>query len=185
MHSTKVGSRYAKALLGLSMEQGALETVYADMKLIDAVCKENKSFVLMLNSPIIKTDKKTAVLMATFDGRVSKLTMDFIVLVARKKREANIDLIAAAFINQYKEKKKILTAVITTAFGLDQELREKVLQVVKDTMKSEVELVEKVNKELIGGFIIRVGDRQDDTSISRKIKNLTRVFNENPYIKEF
>ena len=70
-------------------------------------------------------------------------------------------------------------------FGLDDELRKKVLQVVKDAVKSELELVEKVDKNIIGGFIIRVGDNQDDTSIRTKIQKLNRLFSENLFIKDF
>ena len=180
-----VSVRYAKSLLGLSIEQGVLEKAYADMKTINAICKENKDFVLMLKSPIIKTDKKEAILKAVFDGKVDKITLAFLLVITNKKRESYIPAIAESFISQYKVSKKILTAVITTASGLDADLRSKVLDVVKNSMKSEVELVEKIDKNIIGGFILRVGDKQDDTSILRKIKNLNRVFNENPYIKEF
>lgn len=182
---SKLASRYAKSLLGLSTEQGTLEKAYADMKLINTICKENRDFAVMLKSPIIKTDKKEAILKAVFEGKINKITMEFLMVITRKKRESYIEAIAESFVNQYKESKKILTAVITTAFGLDEELRNKVLEVVKNSMKSEVELVEKTDKNIIGGFILRVGDKQDDTSILRKIKNLNRVFSENPYIKEF
>lgn len=185
MYGTKVATRYAKSLIKLALEMGVLEKAYADMKLINSVCKESKDFALMLKSPIIKTDKKEKILKAVFQDKVNLMTMEFIQVITRKKRESYIEAIAESFVNQYKEHKKILTAVITTAFGLDDELRKKVLEVVKNAEKSEVELLEKVDKDIIGGFIIRVGDKQDDTSIIRKIKNLNRVFNENPYIKEF
>ena len=185
MRGTKVASRYAKSLFDLSLEQGALEKVYVDMKLVHDVCRGNKDFMLMLKSPIIKSDKKETILKKIFGTKVNKMTAEFINIIARKRREQYLDGIAEAFVNRYKEHKKILTAVITTAMGLDEDLRKKVLQVVKETTKSEVELVEKVNKDIIGGFIIRVGDKQDDTSIRTKILKLNRVFSENPFIKEY
>ena len=185
MQGTKAASRYAKSLFDLSLEQGVLEKVYADMKMIYDVCKNNKDFVLMLKSPIIKSDKKETILKAIFDGNVNKMTMEFINIIARKRRETYLAEIADAFVNKYKEHKKILTAVITTAMGLDADLRAKALEVVKGATKSEVELIEKVNKDLIGGFIIRVGDKQDDTSIRTKILKLNRLFSENPFIKEY
>ena len=51
--------------------------------------------------------------------------------------------------------------------------------------KSEVELQEKIDKNLVGGFILRVGDKQVDASILRQLKNLDRNFSENPYIREY
>ena len=73
--------------------------------------------------------------------------------------------------------------MITSAVGLDDNLRKKVLEIVKNSVKSEEELVEKVNKDLIGGFVLKVGDKQVDAGILRQIKNLRRSFSENPYVK--
>lgn len=185
MHGTKLASRYAKSVLDLSLEKGQIEQVYADMRLILMACKDSKDLALMLRSPIIKPDKKEKILTAVFSNKVNTITKEFINIIVRKKREYAIEQIAESFVEQYKRHKKILTAVITTAFGLDDDLRKKVLQVVKDAAKSEVELVEKVDTNIIGGFIIRVGDNQDDTSIRTKIMKLNRVFSENLFIKDF
>jgi F-type H+-transporting ATPase subunit delta len=184
MQGTKVASRYAKSLLDLSLERGQLEKVYADMKNVLDACKESRDLVLMLKSPIIKSDKKEAVLNAVFKG-LSEITREFISIIVRKKREYALEAVAESFVSQYREHKKILTAVITTAVGLDDDLRKRVLEIVKKSANSEVELIEKIDKSIIGGFIIRVGDKQDDTSIRTKIMKLTRAFNENPYIKEY
>ncbi len=106
-------------------------------------------------------------------------------LLAVKKRESYVPEIAEAFYELYKVHKNILTAVVTTANGLDDELRKKVYEVIKKGNNSEVELIEKIDKNVIGGFIIRVGDKQDDTTIRTKINKLNRIFKENPYIKEY
>lgn len=185
MQDTKVGTRYAKSLIKLALEQGLLENVYADMKLILRVCDETRELVTVLKSPIIKSDKKESIIKSVFASQLNPLTLEFLQIMTRKKRESYLLDIAKAFIDQYKTHKKILTAVITTAYGLDDEVRKKVQEIVTGATKSEVELIEKVDKNIIGGFILRVGDKQDDTSISRKIKNLNRTFNENPYIKEY
>ena len=84
--------------------------------------------------------------------------------------------IATEFINQYKTKKKILTAIVTTANGIDEVTRKKVMEIVKGTSSSEVVLEEKIDKNIIGGFIIRVGDKQMDASIARKLNSLKRTF---------
>ncbi len=182
---TKVASRYAKSLLDLSIEKGSTEKIFADMKLVFTACKESHDLLVLLNSPIVKSDKKLAIFKEVFGSKIEKLTLDFLTIVIHKRREMYIMETAEAFIEQYKKYKNIITAVVTTAFGLDDELRKKVIEVVKNGANSEIELIEKVDKNLIGGFIIRVGDKQDDTSIARKLKSLYRTFNENPYIKEF
>jgi F-type H+-transporting ATPase subunit delta len=184
MKGTRASSRYAKSLVDLATEQGVLDKVYADMTLIDKTCKASRDLSIFLSSPIIKTDKKQKVLKELFSGKVSKLTEIFIQLLADKRREAYLESIAESFSEQYKEKKKILTAVITTADGLDANLRTKVLELVKSSAYSEVELIEKTNKDLIGGFTIQVGDKRVDASIAKQVRKLAISFTENPYIKE-
>lgn len=183
MIETRVSFRYAKSLIDLSLEKGQLEQVREDMQLVFDTIRNNHELSVMLKSPIIKTDKKNEVLKAIFGGKIGVISSEFINIITSKRREMELEGIAGAFLAQYKTHKKILTAVITTASGLDKSLREKVLQIVKGGTTSEVELIEKVNKDLIGGFVLRVGDQQVDASILRQIKNLDRSFSENPYIK--
>jgi F-type H+-transporting ATPase subunit delta len=185
MQGTRVASRYAKSFLDLTTEQGVLEQAYADMKFISEVCKSNHEFVVFLKSPIIKTDKKQAVMKEVFSGKLNKVTDAYVNLITEKKREMYLAEIADEFVNQYKKKKQILTAVVTTASGIDDSIRKEIMKIVKGVSNSEVVLEEKINKDIIGGFIIRVGDKQVDASIARRINNLKQTFNENPFIKEF
>jgi F-type H+-transporting ATPase subunit delta len=176
-----VANRYAKSLLQLAVEKGQLEKVFADMQFVQSVYSGNKDFVTFLNSPIIKTDKKLAVLKAVFTGNISDMSLNFFTILAGKHREMYMGSIAKAFIEQYKEHKNILTAVITSATGIDATVRAKVLELVKKTTKGEVELIEKTDKTLIGGFVLRIGDKQVDASISRKLNDLRKSFSENPH----
>ena len=185
MKGSRAAVRYAKALKDLALEQGALEKVRDDMKLITSVCENSHDLVVLLNSPIIKTDKKQAILTEVFKGKLSKLTELFISVLAAKRRESYLEAIAIEFVKQFKEHKKILSAVVTTASGLDEDLRKKVLQVVQGSGHSEIELVEKINEKLIGGFTLQVGDKRVDASIAKQIRKLSQSFNENPYIKEY
>lgn len=183
MQGTRVAARYAKSFIDLALEQGVLEKAYEDMKLVTEVSKQNHDFVSFLKSPVIKTDKKQEVLKAIFSGKVSKVTEAYIHLITAKKREIYLDEIASEFINQYNNKKQILKAVVTTASGIDDATRKQVLNLIKGSGTSEVILEEKINKDIIGGFIIRVGDKQIDASIARKLSNLKRSFKESPFAK--
>lgn len=180
-----VATRYAKSLLGLALERGELERVYADMQLIKSVCTTNDDFVNLLESPIVKTDKKQAIIKQIFEGKISKLTLEFMNILAEKRREGYVDDVANAFVEQYRIHKKILIAVITSAVGLDDATRSKVLDIVKQKAEGEVELIEKVDKSLIGGFKLKVGDSQVDATILRKLNDLRKNFAENPFVKEY
>jgi F-type H+-transporting ATPase subunit delta len=139
----------------------------------------------MLESPVIKTYKKQAILHEVFGGKISDMTMKFLDILTTKRREGYIDDIANAFVDQYKNHKKILTAVITSVSGIDDETRKRVMELVKEKAEGEVERIEKIDKRLIGGFKLSVGDNTIDASILRKLNDLRKNFAENPFVKEF
>jgi len=169
-----VASRYAKSLLDLSVEKGQLEAVYADMLQVKSVCDSSKDFVNFLNSPIIKADKKIATMKAVFEGKLNAITSGFLTIVASKRRESVIPEMANEFIEQYRSHKNILTAVVTSANGLDAATKQKALDLVKSQLSGEVELVEKVDANIIGGFILKIGDKQLDKSVARQLSNMKK-----------
>lgn len=185
MTGTKLASRYSRSLLLLAIERGEVEQVFRDMKLIARTCNENKELTILLRSPIIKTDKKKAILRQIFEQQIGKTSQAFIEIIANKRREYFLEKIAEEFTHQYKENKNIATATVTTTVPLDPELREKIMALVKNKTKQEVELIEKTDDKLIGGFVLRIGDTQIDSSIQRKLNDLKKNFSENPYVKEF
>ncbi|HEY5823755.1 MAG TPA: ATP synthase F1 subunit delta [Cyclobacteriaceae bacterium] len=186
MADLRVASRYVKSLLSLAVEQGAVEAVHNDMELFTKTVNESKDLALMLHSPIIKHDTKKAILNKIFKGKVHALTMAIIDILTQKNREPLLPSIAKEFHNAYNEYKGIGKATITTPIALDAALRAEIEKMVKKiSTKDKVELIEKTDKDMIGGFILNVGDRQIDTSIKNKLKALKVKFKENPYIKEF
>jgi F-type H+-transporting ATPase subunit delta len=186
MADARVASRYVKSLLGLAVEQNVLEAVNTDMKFFDRVCHSNRDFVLMLKSPIIRHEKKKEILNRLFSGKVHPLTMSIIEILTRKNREPLLPAIATEFHNAYNVYKGIGKASVTSTVPVDDELRSELVALVKklSNMK-QVELEEKVDRDLIGGFILNVGDRQIDASIKNKLKVLKNKFGENPFIKQF
>jgi F-type H+-transporting ATPase subunit delta len=176
MKSTTVGIRYAKALLDLAIEQNVLAKVSEDIKLIDQTIKNSHEFELCIHSPIIKADKKQSIFTELFSGKIHDLTLQFLLLLAGKRRENYLDVIADQFHILYNNHRGVQTAIVTTAVGLDDELRNKVYNVVKESVKSEVELIERIDKNLIGGFVIRLGDTQLDSSVVRTLNNYKRTF---------
>jgi F-type H+-transporting ATPase subunit delta len=186
MIDSRAASRYVKSLLGLAIEQKALENVHDDMLFFAKVVAENKNFALMLKSPVIPHGKKNEILSKIFKGKVHSLTMSFFDIITRKNREPLLSAIAKEFHNAYNEHKGISKASVISAVPLDAKLRSEFETLVKKySDKKQVELIEKVDPELIGGFVLNVGDRQIDASIRSKIKTLKVKFSQNPYIKEF
>jgi F-type H+-transporting ATPase subunit delta len=186
MADIRVASRYVKSLLGLAVDKGVLDQVHGDMKLFDQTCRTSKDFVSMLRSPIIKHDKKRAILERLFKAKVHPITFAIIDILTRKNREPLLPAIAAEFHNAYNDYKGIGRASIITSTALDASLRSEIETIVKKLSdKKQVELDEKVDSSLIGGFVLNVGDRQIDASVKSRLKALKLKFSENPYVKEF
>ncbi|MET0392400.1 MAG: ATP synthase F1 subunit delta [Chitinophagaceae bacterium] len=183
MPNPRLASRYAKSLIGLANERGQLEEVYADMQWLQAVCKSNRDFVTLLRSPVIKADKKKKIVEAVTSGNISALTEAFNALLITKNRESNLPEIIAAFISQYKEQKNIYTLRLTTAAPASETIKKAVMEQVKKSGGFEnVELEEKVDEDIIGGFVLQIGDKLIDASIAYDLKAIARQFENNDFI---
>jgi F-type H+-transporting ATPase subunit delta len=185
MAESRAAFRYVKSLLGLAVERNALEAVHKDMLLFSGAIAKSRQLELLLHSPVIKHDKKLAILKKLFSGKMNALTLSFFEIITRKNRESILVNIARDFHNAYNEYKGIGKAQVITTIPLDAQLRGEFEKLVrKYEGKNQVELVEKVDPGLIGGFVLNVGDRQVDASVRSKLKSLKVKFSQNPYIKE-
>jgi ATP synthase, F1 delta subunit len=161
MADARVASRYVKSLLGLAVEKGVLEPVNNDMKMFDRICTSNRDLVSMLRSPIIRHEKKRDILEKIFKGKVNSLTFDIIDILTRKNREPLLPAIAKEFHVAYNEYKGIGKATVTTTVPMDAALRSEIESIVKQlSHRDQIELVEKVDANLLGGFVLNVDDRQ-------------------------
>jgi F-type H+-transporting ATPase subunit delta len=181
MSAFRVASRYAKSILDLSLEKGVLEGVRQDMNRLEAIGKSSSEFTSLIKSPVIPGDKKLKALKALFPN-AEVMTLTFFEIISRKGRENLLLDIAKAFKGQYNDYKGIQVAEVTTTFAMDEEQRESFKKIVQEiSQKNQVELVEKVDESIIGGFILKVGDRQLDESLNSKLKSLRIQFSQNLY----
>ncbi|QNL22093.1 ATP synthase F1 subunit delta [Hyphobacterium sp. CCMP332] len=172
MSEIKVALRYAKSLLEESVKRGIEEKIKSDIDLFTRAVKSSRDLRVVLSNPIIGFDKKNEVLNKIFKGKVDDLTINFFQLVCKKGRAANLTTIAREFENQYFTYKNINKASITTAIALDDSLRNQFAKIIEEGFGKKVDLSDKVDQELIGGFILRMNDRQIDESIRQKLNQL-------------
>jgi len=186
MNLSHIAVTYAKALFDVALEQNSLEEAISDMSLIHALCQTNRDFKLMIKSPVITTEKKTKIIRAIFDKKLSLLTMTYFIIILRKNREAAIPAIAEDFIELYKDYKGILTTYLKTTSGISEDVRGKIVAILKQQTGKEIELIEETDAEMIGGFILRWKDQQYDASILNQINKLKKeVAAINLYVKGF
>jgi F-type H+-transporting ATPase subunit delta len=182
MSEIRVASRYAKSIIELAQERGELEQVYQDMLLFSKAVDNTRELELALRNPIINHDKKKAILHAIFGGKVQDMTLGLFDIITRKNREAILPDMAREFVKQYNIVKGVNKVMVTSAVPLTDETRARVEAIVLKETGGSVQIEEKVDPSLIGGIILKVGDRQLDESLRTSLRKLKSKFNDNPYI---
>ena len=179
--STRAAIRYAKAILNLAKSNGSDEAVYNDMQLIEATIEGSADLNALLKSPIIKLTDKVSALDAIFGSKVNNYSLGLIKLLAKNKRLDILEAVASDYQVIYDHLKSIEVAKVTTAVPLTEALEAKVKAKVKELTGHEATLTNEVKPEILGGFILRVGDLQYDASIAKSLRELENSFDDSHY----
>lgn len=169
-----LNKRYARALLLLAGENDLLERSYADMKLADALINGHKELLITLKSPAVRVDKKQHVVRRLFENRVHPLVLRFMLIIVRKQRGNILGGVASAYRTVYKNHLGIETVRIVTAQPLDEDLRVRALAAAKKLTPLSIEFDESLDPEIIGGFILTLGDKRYDASIRNRLNQLKK-----------
>jgi len=172
MDHSAIAVRYAKALFATAKEKGLLETLKTDIELVFDVCNESADFILLLESPIVKTSKKSKLISSIFKGKVNDLTLSFLLLIANNKREVHIPGICRNFLGLTRKDQNIKSALLTTASEINSESISKIVELLSKELNATIELSTKVKPEIVGGLILRIDDKQYDASISTQLKKI-------------
>ena len=169
-----VASTYGDALFELAVETGQVEGLFAEAKGISGILQENADFTRLMNHPKIVKEEKIKLLEEAFKGRVSNEMLGLMTMLISKNHYSDMEAVFDYFVERIKEYKKIGTAYVTAAMPLTESQKEQIEKKLLDTtdyVSFEMHYV--VDKELIGGLVIRIGDRVVDSSIQTKLRKLT------------
>ncbi|MGN0032721.1 MAG: ATP synthase F1 subunit delta [Candidatus Limimorpha sp.] len=177
--------RYAKAFLEFAINNKIADEGLADLELVTDTLKENRELRYILSEPFVSPVRKTNIIKKIFQGRITDSSLRFIEMIIGKKRTEILTYILESYKELYLEHKNIAIVTITTAIGIDEETKQKLLHFVKDKARGDIKVINKIDKGIIGGFIINYLDYQYDASIRTKLKNLERAFTNNLYVKGY
>ena len=173
MKSTKVASRYAKALLEIAKEHNKVSSVLNDMNFLLEINSSTSDFESLISSPIISPEKKIETFEKVF-GQFEDVSKSFLKLITDNRRDSNLPAIAQSFILQVKDYEGILPITITSAVPLDNSVRDVIVTKIQNTVKDKLEIKEQIDESLIGGFVVKMGDMEIDASISNQFNNLKK-----------
>ena len=182
MKDARAAIRYARAILNLAKDSKEETVVNNDMLFIAKTISQNEEFEVMLRSPIVKSADKISVLNAIFSDKVNNITLGLFHLLRDNKRIAMLHNIAKQYAIIYDFEKHMQVAKVTTAVALSKDIEKQVLAKIVALTGKKANLENVINPDILGGFILRVGDVQYDASISNYLNELKKEFDNSHYI---
>lgn len=174
--SSRAAIRYAKAMLQQANETKTQEVVFGDMQSVYDTLQGSRDLQMALQSPVVKEEDKRKVLLEVFKNQ-GALTHSLIDVLVDNKRTAMLSKVTQSYIQLYNDQMGIKEATVITAVPLTEELEAKVMAKVKELTESDtVTLKNEVDPEILGGFILRIGDVQYDASIINQFRKLRKEF---------
>jgi len=172
MNLSKISVRYAKAIFEFAVEKKCVDAVKADMEMLLNTCNTNKEFNKLLSNPTLTVSEKKTFFKTLLKSKVAAETLQFIDIVIDNKRELYLDGIARNFLDKYRVSKKIKAVTIKSAAPMSDGYKKKLVDFVESKYSVTAELTEELEKELIGGFVLRIEDEQYDLSVANKLNKL-------------
>ena len=170
-----VSKTYAQALFELAVEEGKTTAFLEESVALLEVLRSNAEFGQFMNHPKIQKEDKLEVVQNVFRDQISREMLGFLVTIVEKDRYGEIEAILQDFIASIKEYNNIGTAYVTTAIAInDQEKQDIESRLLATTRYRTIECIYDVDQSLIGGMVIKMGDRVVDSSIRTKLDKLQR-----------
>lgn len=175
----KISLEYAEALFLLGCEKNQAEAYLKDLRLVGEILKE-EDLLLLLRSPNLSFNEKEEFIDLTLKEAISEDTLSFIKLLCQKGRAELLPLCIDDFEKLYNQVNKVIVASVTSAVPLTEEEKDKLIKNLEKKTGHRVELLCHVDKEIIGGIIIKTEDSVLDGSLKQKIRKVKEVIKSEP-----
>jgi len=176
MAGTRAAIRYAKAILDVAISKGVASEVNNDMLLVASTINGNSELKTFIGNPTVSVEVKENALLEVF-AQANGVTKSLFRLLRENKRFEILEAVASAYNRLFDEMNGVEVAKVTTAVPLDEEMKAKVMTKVLTFTDKKVEIQNIVDPAIIGGFILRIGDRQYNASVANRLQVLKRELN--------
>ena len=174
MNDSKISVRYAKAIFEQAREENVLDAVMTDMDFIGLCINQIPELKVLLDSPVIRTSEKKAILKKSLGDNVHPLSLSFFNLIFDNKREGYLESISRYSKYLYNREIGIKPAILLAPSKLDPALQEKIVRAISKKLDIKMELKEQTDETLIGGFILRIEDQQIDASVASQLARIRK-----------
>jgi len=165
----RAARRYAKALFNAALKADQVDSAGTGLAEITAAADSTPQLMNVLRHPLISRSRKTEILRSLFESSVTPLVEHFLFLLVEKDRAGMIDSVNAEFIRLVDEYRGIANAEAVTAVAMTDSERDALQQQLQTATGKTIRLTTRVNEEILGGLIVRVGDRMVDGSVATQL----------------
>lgn len=170
-----VAKTYGDALFELAVEEQTVDLLENEVQGILLVLKDNIELNKLMNHPKITKEEKNKIIEEIFKGRISDELTGFLHIIVTKDRYNEITNIFEYFIHRVREFKNIGLAYVSSAVELKEEQKaELVRKLLQITKFNQIDVNYTIDQALIGGMIIRIGDRVIDSSIKTRLHEMSK-----------
>ena len=171
----RAASRYAQALISLAQEEKSMDKILEQTTAIEKSLNESNDLRSVLNSPVIKNDDKLNIVKSVFKS-FDPMLLNMFNILSENNRFDHLRSICESYAHLYNDIHNIQEAHITSSIKLDDAQLKVLKAKIKSMTGNEAKVTTSVNKDLLGGFILRLNDLQYDASISGQLNKLKRNF---------
>ncbi|ALQ40825.1 ATP synthase subunit delta [Fusobacterium hwasookii ChDC F174] len=170
MIKSQVGRRYSKAIFEIAEEKNQVKEIYEMLNSAMVLYRTDKEFKNFILNPLIDNEQKKSVLNEIF-GKDNSENLNILLYILDKGRMNCIKYIVAEYLKIYYRKNRILDVKATFTKELTDEQKKKLIDKLSQKTGKEINLEIKINKNILGGGIIKIGDKIIDGSIRRELDN--------------
>ena len=174
MLKESIAQRYSEALFELAKKQGVVERVTSELDGFVAVLALDPDLAAFFGSPVVEREEKIKLITSTLEARMHELTLNFVVLLVRKRRENLIGIVARQMHELLDRDAGRKVAAIGTPMPLQRGQLDELAQRLSSVYSATIVPHTKVSPELLGGLVVQVGDRYVDASIAGRLEELRR-----------
>lgn len=172
----RLGTVYAKALLGAAEKAGQADQVVEELEAIIAdVLNKLPQLDEALKTPRLTHEERLPILDKAFGGRVSNTTLTFLKVTSKHGRLDCLRAIARSARKLLDTLRGRVEVIVETAYPLNNSLRDRIVGRLTELLGRQVNLSTAVNADLLGGLVVRVGDTVYDASLAARLKKMQEV----------
>lgn len=167
-----IASRYAEALFQVGEESNSTTKLYEELNAVLDILKSDKNFYNVLKSPLISKSEKKEIIENVFNNRIENDLKNFFKILIDKERISYLELIQKSFKELLNEKNNIIEGKAITAIPMRKEEIKKLEENLSSKYNANIILENIVDKTILGGVLVRLGNKEIDGTIKTRLENL-------------